>query len=85
MPLEIPRWTNRLSASMLWPPYPHPDSMEIPDTLAQRRLVDGLEYHFVRDGEHDGRPSYTRTDGMVLCRWHDVSGWVACSPDGIEN
>ncbi|HRI35928.1 MAG TPA: hypothetical protein PK765_02415 [bacterium] len=43
------------------------------ETFAQKRLIDGLEYHFVLDGEYNGRPAYIRMDGQVLYRWHDRS------------
>ncbi|MET9377529.1 hypothetical protein ABZX98_25925 [Streptomyces sp. NPDC002992] len=38
------------------------------------RHIDGLRYHFERDGEHNGRPAYRRTDGNVRCVWSPTDG-----------
>jgi hypothetical protein len=47
------------------------------------RHIDGLRYHFERDGEHNGRPAYRRTDGNVRCVWSPTDGWHCEIGDGL--
>ncbi|WP_369780643.1 hypothetical protein [Streptomyces sp. R33] len=47
------------------------------------RHIDGLRYHFERDGEHNGRPAYRRTDGNVWCVWSPTDGWHCKIADGL--
>ncbi|GLW15700.1 hypothetical protein Stsp01_24430 [Streptomyces sp. NBRC 13847] len=47
------------------------------------RHIDGLCYRFERDGEHDGRPAYRRTDGKVWCVWSSADGWHCEDADGL--
>ncbi|EPH43856.1 hypothetical protein STRAU_3059 [Streptomyces aurantiacus JA 4570] len=47
------------------------------------RHIDGLRYHFERDGEHNGRPAYRRTDGNVRCVWWPADGRHCEIADGL--
>ncbi len=51
-------------------------------TLTFVRHTDGLRHRFERDGEHDGRPAYRRTDGNVWCVWSAAEGWHCRIADG---
>ncbi|MFC9820231.1 hypothetical protein ACFWG6_01725 [Streptomyces erythrochromogenes] len=47
------------------------------------RHLDGLRHRFERDGEHNGRPAYRRTDGNVSCVWSPADGWHCEIADGL--
>lgn len=54
-----------------------------PTSLTFDRHLDGLRYHFTREGEHHDRPAYRRTDGQVWCLWSPTDGWHCALPDGL--